>query len=55
MTLTLVPHVRHHWTVIATSSGDLHLRCAKCRKTADLDRLYRRVHRTEKVVAHPVP
>jgi hypothetical protein len=56
MTRTLVPHVRHRWTVIATRSGELHLRCAKCRKTAELDRLNRRVnHPTEKMVAHPAP
>jgi hypothetical protein len=56
MTHTLVPHLRHRWTVVATSSGQLHLRCATCHRTAALDRLNRRTHQhREKVVAQPAP
>jgi hypothetical protein len=56
MTLTLVPHLRHRWTVVATGSGQLHLWCATCHRTAALDRLNRRMHHhPEKVVARPVP
>jgi hypothetical protein len=50
MTLTLVPHVRHRWTVVQTGAGKVHLQCAKCGRSAGLDKLG---HRTEKLVAHP--
>ena len=54
MTLTLVPHVRHRWTVIQTGEGELRLRCRKCGRSAALDKLARRVHdHQEKMVAHP--
>jgi hypothetical protein len=52
MTLTLVPHVRHRWTVVLTGAGTLRLLCAKCGRSAALDRLG---HRSEKMVAHPEP
>jgi hypothetical protein len=50
MTLTLVPHVRHRWTVVRTGASTLRLQCAKCGRSAALDKLG---HRSEKVVAHP--
>jgi hypothetical protein len=53
VTLTLVKHVRHRWTVVQTDAGKVQLRCAKCGRSEPLDKLNRRVHhRTEKMVAH---
>ncbi len=53
MTLTLVTHVRHRWTVVQTEAGNLQLRCAKCGRSEAIDKLNRRVHHhTEKMVAY---
>ena len=54
MTLTLVPHVRHRWTVVQTGAGEVRMRCRKCGRSAALDKLARRVHHhREKMIAHP--
>ena len=53
MTLTLVKHMRHRWTVVQTDAGKVQLRCAKCGRSEKIDKLNRRMHHhTEKMVAH---
>jgi hypothetical protein len=55
VTLTLVPHVRHRWTVVQTDTGRVQLSCAKCGRSEAIDKLNRRVHHhMEKMVAHPI-